>query len=218
MKIRGGPAWVHSLRDKYSIEAVAAGATERTVLMGSMLRSLLEDRFHLQLHRDTEEVALYALTVAKGGFKLKPMKDGDCEDYDGPPPAGPPDLKTVNAAKPKCGSVMMLGSETTKWTFGGFQISSLAGQLSHTLGMHVVDKTGITDKFVFRFEFKRDPDALATEANVMTSLGDQLGLKLEKTKGPRGYLVIDAIERPSPNGPTPVAAPARATGAGAGRV
>ncbi len=70
---------MHSLRDKYSIEATAAGVTDRTVLMGAMLRTLLEDRFKLKIHRDTEEAPMYALTVAKGGFKLKPMKDGDCE-------------------------------------------------------------------------------------------------------------------------------------------
>jgi uncharacterized protein (TIGR03435 family) len=186
--------------------------------MGSMLRSLLEDRFQLKLHRDTEEVSLYALTVAKSGFKLKPMKDGDCDPGDGTPPAGPPDLNAVNAVKPRCGNLMMLGGDTTRWTFGGFPISSLAGQLSRALGMHVMDKTGITDKFVFRFEFKRDPDALVTEASVLTALEDQLGLKLEKTKGPRGFLVIDAIERPTPDGPTVyIAAPSRAQGAGARR-
>jgi uncharacterized protein (TIGR03435 family) len=53
--------------------------------MGAMLRTLLEERFKLKLHRDTEEVAMYAMTVRKGGLKIKPMKDGDCIAYDGSP-------------------------------------------------------------------------------------------------------------------------------------
>jgi uncharacterized protein (TIGR03435 family) len=210
-KIRGGPSWVHSLRDKYSIEATAVGATERTILMGAMLQSLLEDRFHLRIHRDTEEVSLLSLTVAKGGFKLKPMQDGDCEPNDGTPPP----LGDLNTAKPRCGNLNMVGSEVTRWTFGGFTLSSLAGQLSRVLGVHVNDKTGITDKFVFRFEFRRGEDAFATEASILAALEEQLGLKLEKTKGPRGFIVIDAIERPTPDGPTVfMAAPSRARGAG----
>jgi uncharacterized protein (TIGR03435 family) len=221
-KIRGGPAWVHSLRDKYSIEATAAGATERTVLMGAMLQSLLEDRFHLKIHRDTEEVALLSMIVAKGGFKLKPMKDGDCEPGDGT--FGPPDPNALSTAKPRCGQLNMMSSDgVTKWTWGTGTMSGLAGQLSRVFGVHVVDKTGITDKFVYRFEFKRGEDALATESFVQNALGEQLGLKLDKTKGPRGFLVIDAIERPTPDLPSPsapfgrgfgAAGPARAKGAG----
>jgi uncharacterized protein (TIGR03435 family) len=210
-KIRGGPAWVHSLRDKYQIEATAAGATERTVLMGAMLRSLLEDRFHLKLHRETEEVALYGLTVAKGGFKLKPMQEGDCN----PDRQGPID---PNDAKPRCGSINMAGaSGKTQWTFGGFTLSSLAGMLSRLLGVHVVDQTGITDTFIMRLEFTREQDVADIEStSVFTALNDQLGLKLVKTKGPRGFLVIDAIERPTPDGPLVlVAGPSRARGAGA---
>jgi bla regulator protein BlaR1 len=209
-KVRGGPAWVHSLRDKYQIEATAAGATERTVLMGAMLQSLLEDRFHLKLHRETEEVALYGLTVAKGGLKLRPMKEGDCD----PDRLGPIDQ---NAAKPRCGNLTMAGVEgKTRWTFGGAKLSDLAGQLSRLLGVHVVDQTGITDQFVMRLEFTREPDVADIEStSVFTALNDQFGLKLVKTKGPRGFLVIDAIERPTPDGSSVlVHVPSRARGAG----
>jgi uncharacterized protein (TIGR03435 family) len=100
-KVRGGPAWVHSLRDKYFVEATAAGATERTVLMGAMLRTLLEDRFKLKLHRDTEEVALYEMTVAKSGLKIAPMKEGECL------PHVEGQLIDRQSAKPTCGNLMM---------------------------------------------------------------------------------------------------------------
>lgn len=210
VKVRGGPDWVHSLSEKYQIEATAAGATERTVLMGYMLRSLLEDRFKLKLHRDTEETPMYALTVGKGGLKIKPMKDGDC-DPESPMVTPPAD------AKPKCGVLNMVGVEgKVRWTFGGFALSGLAGRLSSQFKIHVIDRTNVTDKFVYRFEFTRDPDTLVTESNIFAAVEEQLGLKLDKTKGPRGFLVIDAIERPTPDGPL-VHVPARAQGAGAPR-
>jgi uncharacterized protein (TIGR03435 family) len=219
-KIRGGPDWVHSLKEKYQIEAVAAGATERTVLMGSMLQSLLEDRFKLKTHRDTEQVDMLALTVAKDGFKLKPMKDGDCEERQ--PAPGPPSASAVNG-KPMCGSIMMLGNgPNTLWIFGGFSPSSIAGQLSRLLGVHVIDRTGITDKFVMRLEFLNPRVAVDDKADlpgakpdVSTVLQEEFGLKLEKVKGPRGFIVIDHIERPaSASDEATPRPPARAQGAG----
>jgi uncharacterized protein (TIGR03435 family) len=206
-KVRGGPSWVHSLRDKYRIEATAQGATDRFVLMGDMLQSLLEDRFKLKLHRETEEVDMLKLVISKDGFKLKPMKDGDCSPLDG----GMPDPR---AAKPACGSVMMGGDEArVRWTFGGFKISQLANMLTKPAGAHVIDATGLTDKYLYTFEFARDDAAggatstARTGSNSVaapalnTALQEQLGLKLEPTKAPRGYLVIDHIERPIPDGP-----------------
>lgn len=196
-KIRGGPAWVHSLKEKYQIEATAVGATERTVLMGSMLQSLLEDRFKLKLHRETEEVPMQTLTIAKGGFKLKPMQEGDCD------PDAPLSVD-MTGKKPKCGNLnMMTVDGKTRWSFGSGTISSLASQLSRVMGIHIIDKTGITDKFVFVFEFARDPDIEGQTASVNTALEEQLGLKLTNTKAPRGFLVIDAIERPSTGGGRP---------------
>jgi len=191
-KIRGGPDWVHSLREKYQIEATATGATERTVLMGSMLRALLEERFQLKTHRETEELPMFALTVAKSGFKLKPMKPGDCDDNAAP-------LTDLSIpAKPPCNSQMTRSNgPNLVWIFGGADSGTLAGRLSREVGLHVIDQTGIKGEFVFRFEFDRD--------TIFTALEDQLGLKLEKVKAPRGFIVIDHIERPTPDRPFPVA-------------
>ena len=206
-KIRGGPAWVHSYRDKWAIEATAAGASERTVLMGTMLRTLLEERFHLKIHRETEDVPMFALTVAKSGFKLKPMQAGDC-DPDFSKPFDPA------AAKPPCGGInTMPHGPNTRWTFTTAKVSELAGRLSRTVGLHVIDKTGIQDDFIIRLEFhpdestpgiiwpaERDADTSVPQAaSIFTALDEQLGLKLERTKGPRGFIVIDHIERPSPD-------------------
>lgn len=217
-KVRGGPDWVHSLRDKYQIEATATGATERTVLMGTMLRTLLEERFQLKSHRETEDLPMFALTVAKGGFKLKPMKPGDCDD-NAAPLAG-----MEMPAKPPCNSQMTrTNGPNVLWILGGGTIDELAGRLSRPVGLHVIDQTGIKDPFIIRLEFhpdqttpglpwpaERDADTSAPQAgSLFTALEQQLGLKLEKTKAPRGFIVIDHIERPSPDLPMPgVAFPA----------
>jgi uncharacterized protein (TIGR03435 family) len=206
-KVRGGPSWVHSQRDKYAVEATAPGTSERTVLMGAMLRTLLEERFHLKIHREAEEVPMYALTVAKSGFKLKPIKDGECDTDLGPP-------YDVDAAKPRCNSMNSRArGPNTVWTFVNLKVSALASRLSRTVGRHVIDQTAIGDDFIMRLEFhpdentpgivwpaERDADTTGPQAaSIFTALEQQLGLKLEKTKAPRGFLVIDQIERPSPN-------------------
>jgi uncharacterized protein (TIGR03435 family) len=207
-KVRGGPAWVHSTRDKYAVEATAPGASERNVLLGSMLRTLLEDRFKLQVRRDSEDAPVYTMTVAKGGLKLKPMQPGDCDpDRDQP--------FNANRSKPMCGSLMMTGhGPNTVWTWGGFTLQALANRLSGALGRYVVDQTGVGDEFVIRLEFLPDEatpgikmpedraaDTSAPEApSIFTALEQQIGVKLEKGKGQRGYLVIDHVERPALDG------------------
>ena len=218
-KIRGGPDWVHSTRDKYMIEAVAPGVTERTMLMGSMLQTLLEERFELKLHRESEEVPMFALTVAKGGFKLKPMKGDECDPTPGPPP-------DAAGAKPKCGNLMMLNAGgMTRWTFSGSPLSSLASMLSRSLGVHVIDRTNISDRFMLQFNFvARDGTSVIRDANgrdvtdaimsgpsVDEALDKQLGLKLDRIKAPRDYIVIDHIQRPRPNQPASAEATAGQT-------
>jgi uncharacterized protein (TIGR03435 family) len=203
-KVRGGPAWVHSQRDKFAVEATAAGASDRHVLLGTMLRTLLEDRFRLKVHRETEEVPMYALTVAKSGFKLKPAKPGDCQ------PFGPGGTFDQKAAKPPCGAITAgQNGPNAVWTFTGFEVAAVASRLSRTLDRHVIDQTGITGDFIMRLEFHPDEntpgivwpaDHEADEttpraASIFTALEQQLGLKIEKARAPRGFLVIDRVER-----------------------
>src|ERR1043166_5980975 len=71
----GGPEWIDS--DRYDIQAKAAGDAPRADLM-VMLQSLLEDRFKLKVHRETREMPIYVMTVAKGGLKMPPSRDGGC--------------------------------------------------------------------------------------------------------------------------------------------
>jgi uncharacterized protein (TIGR03435 family) len=202
-KIRGGPAWVHSQHTKFAVEATAAGASDRYVLVGTMLQSLLEDRFKLKIHRETEDVPMFAMTVGKGGLKLKPTQPGDCVPYDGSQPFDP------SATTPTCGNLTMgANGPNVVWKFSDFELRSLAYRLASALDAFVIDRTGVADKFMLRLEFHPDEstpgihwtserlaDTSAPEApSVFAALEQQVGVRLEKTRGPRGYLVIDHVE------------------------
>jgi bla regulator protein BlaR1 len=232
-QIRGGPSWVYS--DKYTIEATAPGLDptdprnpDRAVMQGPMLRALLEDRFKLKVHQEVEEVPMWALTVGKGGLTIKPMEPGGCTTDRS---NGPITLSKAASlgVKPTCGTVNG-DPDGPNWRteHAGQTLAVVASTLSQYLGAKVIDRTGIKDVFNISWEFGPDentpgtlrwfanpPDLAAppTAANVFTALEQQLGLKLERIKGPRGYIVIDHIERPTPNGPAP-AGPARSRGAG----
>jgi uncharacterized protein (TIGR03435 family) len=71
-RVRGGPDWVRS--DKYTIAAVG-DSTDAATLQGPMLMDLLERRFNLKLRVETEEIPFYALTIAEGGLKIKPLEN-----------------------------------------------------------------------------------------------------------------------------------------------
>jgi uncharacterized protein (TIGR03435 family) len=72
----GAPNWVES--DHYSIVAKAGGGATENMMNGPMLQALLEDRFKLRIRRETREIPVYELAVAKGGLKLSPFKQGSC--------------------------------------------------------------------------------------------------------------------------------------------
>ena len=83
LRVRGGPDWVH--KEQYTIEAVANGTPDAATMSGPMLRALLERRFKLKTHVETEQTRAFNLVVAPGGLKIKPVAAGACEV----PPARP---------------------------------------------------------------------------------------------------------------------------------
>jgi len=220
--IQGIPKW--ALAARYTIHAetddpVANGPTQpvrgqpgrpaASLLSGPMLQGLLEDRFHLKIRRVVEEAPMYALTVAKSGLKLKPMKAGDCLP-DGPPewPAG---------GKPPC---HWTGWDThgpnRRLLLSGITLDRLAQDLAELiLDRNVIDRTGIAGKFMARLEYAPDENTrcfgmaqwcnvdatsdIPPAATIFAALEQQFGLKLEPIKGPKEHIVIDSVERPSEN-------------------
>lgn len=233
---KGGPEWIRY--DKFTIEASAPGVTDRAILLGPMLRALLEDRFKLKLHRETQDAQLYAMTIAKGGLKIQPMASDGCTQPDDrgdglDAAAVRAQAAAVNAgtAKPYCGGMTMMGAPGhARWTIGGTTMPNFAGILTTAMDHYVIDKTGYDPdtKFNIHLEFapdehvpgadKRNPrtDFAPPDAPlIFAALEQQLGLKLEATKGPQGVLVIDHVERPRADGGW--VTPSRAQGPGKGR-
>jgi uncharacterized protein (TIGR03435 family) len=213
-RIRGGPAWVYS--EAYTIEAKAEGTPDTPVMLGAMLRSLLEERFHVKVHSEVEQVSMYALTVAKGGPKFKPLGPDACIQREPGKPVSP-DAIARGGGTPLCGTTTAAphGPNWT-WNLVGVGPQSLARVLGVDMNVAVIDKTALTGLFTLHLEYTPDentpaagrPGRVATVApedrsgpSIFTALEEQLGLKLEKTRGPRGFIVIDHAERPSPNEP-----------------
>jgi bla regulator protein BlaR1 len=214
--VRGGPGWAHT--EKFTIDAKAEEAADRQTMMGPMLRALLEERFHLKVHRETEEVPMYSLTVAKGGLKMQPIGDDGClapstsRPSDGPPKPPQP------GAKPVCGSYMSTGDGVNKnWLLGGETLERFANStLSNVLDRFVMDQTGISGRFNIALQFALDdsikpgvfgggraidppPAGVEKAPSIFVALQEQLGLKLDKTRGRHEFLLIDHVERPSAN-------------------
>jgi uncharacterized protein (TIGR03435 family) len=209
--IRGGPSWFRS--DKYLIEAKTEGTPENKIMMGLMTRAILEDRFQLKLRRETEEVPMYAMTVAKSGLKIQSVDMNNCRKFQGEPLKPEEEWAIARSGeKPICGTVNGgTHGPNNVWYFGGQTLANFANIISGNLDRHVLDKTGVPGNFIIFLEYVRDENAnprlLPPPADIsdiqpgpsISTAIEELGLKLEPTKGPREYLVIDHIERPVEN-------------------
>jgi uncharacterized protein (TIGR03435 family) len=182
MPIEGLPAWVDSAR--YSIDAMTEHPQSAAMMRGPMMQALLEDRFHLKAHRESRPGSVYLMTVAKGGLKLKPTKDGSCLPFD-----------FSEAFKP-----------VTVLDILGVRLSTFA-KLLHPDGNPVIDRTGLTGAFDIHLEWGQDqPDPAggaaidpAPPTSAIIATREQLGLELSPAKGTREVLVVDHLERPSGN-------------------
>jgi uncharacterized protein (TIGR03435 family) len=185
-QIVGAPEWGHHA-DGYSIDAIPPDSSElRNLKLSSptsaltneqreMLKSLLMERFQLKFHRESEIGAVYVLTRGNGELKLHAPKDKDSSpavwmSNDG--------LTGQNASMPM-----------------------LVVRLSGILQRPVLDESGLSGSFDFKSAlFGVDPKAEYQDivASILTSV-QEMGLKLKASKGPVETIVIDHIERPSPN-------------------
>jgi uncharacterized protein (TIGR03435 family) len=232
-RVRGGPGWIHDVR--YSIEAVGDSQATAAIMRAPMLRDLLERRFQLKAHVEAEPIPAYALVVGPGGLKaMKPFRESDCarevsdsvkaerarKGWTGP-------LLITEAAyfgvKPSCGGVY---GETNGPNYH-FEVANstpgmVAGFAGSSMGVRVVDRTNITDRFTYTWDFGIDeqtpraiedlqrgktwnpkpgwdsPVTIPKAPSIFTAV-EQLGLKLEPIRVPREFIVVDRVERPTPN-------------------
>jgi uncharacterized protein (TIGR03435 family) len=201
----GVPAWAKS--DQYDLQAKVADSDvgEFHKLTDAqrrlMLQALLTDSFKMQIRSEPKEVGLYALVVNKNGPKMREVKPGDPhqdapKDRDGAPIRGMLLYSNVPG--------QMTGQEVPMGTFAR-GISGLAGR-------QVVDETGLTGIYDLTLKWTPEqrseslpsgpstaPSPATSGPSIFSALEEQLGLKLESRKSLIPVLVIDHVERPSPN-------------------
>jgi uncharacterized protein (TIGR03435 family) len=175
----------------YDIEARAPeSSTDDQIRL--MLQALLEDRFKLKVHRETREMPVYKLVIAKNGPKLKPAAAGFRPTVDGRP---------IPLQDGFCAGVR--GRDGSHLIGEGATLAQLISWLPSPLEGPVVDGTGgIPGKFDFDVRFVRDgkpPPNGEPGPDLPAALQEELGLKLERSKAPIEVLVIDHLEKPSEN-------------------
>jgi uncharacterized protein (TIGR03435 family) len=199
----GGPDWVAT--ERFDITAKAAADVPPTPLGQTspealMLRSLLEDRFRLSAHRETRDLPIYALVLARAdgrlGPRLRQTTSDDCKKLF--EAAGKAGDTPIPPGGPVCG-MRPLGSD--ELAASALPMNEFARFLNVESGRTVVDRTGLTGVWDFDLKWSRpnapnpDPD----RPSIFTALQEQLGLRLDATTGPVEVLVIDRVERLIPD-------------------
>ena len=196
----GVPDWVAT--ERFDITAKAAADVPptpigRTSPEALMLRSLLEDRFRLSAHRETRDLPIYALVLARADGRLGPQLRQTTSDYCARllAAAGKAGDTPIPPGGPVCG--MRPGGTGNEITAGAIPMNEFARFLNVNVGRTVVDRTGLTG--VWDFDLKWSPPNAPTpdpdRPSIFTALQEQLGLRLDATTGPVEVLVIDRLER-----------------------
>lgn len=170
-----GPDWMRDRSFDVIAKSESGGDDGRLRLM---LRKLLADRFDLKVHIDHKEMQVYAITLAKGGFKMPESKD------EGPPvfDNGGPTLLTAHHVTMK----------------------DFAEKVSEPLHQPVIDETGLTGKYEIKIDVAAYMQStgqtlgsgqLDVMAVLFNALQQQLGVKLESKKATVKILTVDHLEK-----------------------
>jgi uncharacterized protein (TIGR03435 family) len=178
--VTGGPGWIES--DRFDLIAKAnPDATEAD--LRAMLKALLVERFKLKAHVEDKITSTYALTVAKGGHKLKESTPGKPADPRCPPGEGAPEQ--IHRA---CEHITM--AELAQ---------ALQGMAPRYITMPVVDKTDLKGWWAFQLDWTpmAAPDQTNETAGGLTMFDAlaKIGLKLERAKLPVPIVVVESLER-----------------------
>ena len=199
-QVSGFPEWTETQR--FDVMATLPAGTTKDEFR-QMQQKLLADRFQLVVHRETKEMALYRLVVARGGPKLKPLT----------PPKDQPFDPTNGPARDRDG-YPVLGSETSMAMVAGgdgpharaqaYQkpIDNLIQLLAGQTGAPVVDATGLKGEYDYTLSWIPTPpgtgpsdSASDVGPDLFAALREQLGLQLEHAKGQVEILVIDRANK-----------------------
>jgi uncharacterized protein (TIGR03435 family) len=222
-QISGSPSWIGG--EKFDIDAKVQDSVAEELRklpreqqidrMRLMVQSLLADRFALKVHHETKDLPTFAMTIAKGGPKLT-ESIAPAADLQGSSPPLPG--RGGSPPMPMPGAVMIRMGIAGQMTLIGKSapLSKLVFMLSQQFNLPILDQTGLKGTYDFTLEWtsetglggaplSRAPGVADSPApdpygiSIFTAIQDQLGLKLVSTKGPFDIIVIDYVERPSPN-------------------
>jgi uncharacterized protein (TIGR03435 family) len=219
--IIGAPGWTRTNRYDLQAKVAPEDAPKLTALKFEQRRAmflpLLVERFNLKYHHETRELSGYSLVVAKGGPKMKPSEvPPPTPDAKPPEPGASPKPGDPGAARPQQRRMLRLMGRGHLES-EGTNAETLARVLSDQLGRTVVDKTGLTGNYDFTLQWTPDDappptpggadggaphNDNATDAvgpSLFTAVQEQLGLKLESSKGTADVIVIDHIDLPTEN-------------------
>jgi uncharacterized protein (TIGR03435 family) len=192
-QIVGGPSWIDTDRFDMNAKAERSSSIEE---LHAMLRNLLQEQFKLEFHRETKELPIYSLSVDRGGAKLQPHEAQN---------AGDPWIDIEPDPHPG-GFLKMV------WHARFSPMDYFAFRLGQIMDRPVIDGTGLKGGFDFNLAFTRDlpagmqEGAVINGAQVDTSgptifeaVQKQLGLRLDRQKGPAEIIVVDPAEKPVAN-------------------
>lgn len=188
-QVSGGPGWLAT--ERYDVVAKTENTTISDKELWLSLQPLLQDRFKLRFHRQTKQLPVYSLAVARGGPKLKPHAGTDEPSLTG-----------------------RTGDGKSSIVAAGISMAGLADILGDHLDRTVVDNTGLRGGYDFKLDWAQEhlgeesgpsvPGSLEeglglSGPSLFTAVQEQLGLKLESAKGPVEVIVIDGAEKASAN-------------------
>jgi len=210
-QLEGGPDWIAS--DRFDIvarperEAPSTGGQDP---LRMMLRTLLADRFKLVMRKETKDLPIYQLVVAREDGRLGPQlrpAAADCAARAAAARAGtPPPASSGPPGPGSCGSTI----NPARVRGGGVTLATLASLLEGPAKRLVIDRTGLAGNWDFEANYTPDRSQLPPGVelpssidpngpSLFTALEEQLGLKLRPARGPVEVLVIDSVQQPTPN-------------------
>lgn len=188
----GGPDWMAT--ERYDITAKAADNSPRPEVP-RMIETLLRDRFRLRYHRETRSLPVYTLVRGTGGGKLGSSiraSDTDCAERAAATRAG-------RGGSRECG----FSRSPVSLRATGMDLASAAAMLSQIAGRIVIDKTELSGQYDFELKWADfatlNGDPLADGGSLFTAVQEQLGLRLQPDRAPVQVVVIDSMERPTPD-------------------
>lgn len=194
------PGWIRT--ELYDIQAkIAPGATKEQFNL--MLQDLLVQRFKLQFHRETKEMTSYSLTAARSGPRLRPhVETAPVADEGGPASGDSGPIRTDAAGFPvvqgPSGGASVGPKTSVRWD--NMSTARVAAALSNFLRAPVRDSTGLAGQYDIDLHWVQTDDSVRpaediSGPDIFAAVEEQLGLKLEKKKGPVEILIVDHLEK-----------------------